>query len=36
MKILNLGSCNIDCVYSLDNIVTVGETETSYSIIKRG
>lgn len=26
MKILNLGSCNIDYVYSLDSIVTAGET----------
>lgn len=26
MKILNLGSCNIDHVYSLDSIVTAGET----------
>lgn len=30
MKILNFGSCNIDIVYSLDHIVTVGETETGY------
>ena len=29
MKILNFGSCNIDYVYKLDHIVTVGETETS-------
>lgn len=29
MKILNFGSCNIDIVYSMDHIVTVGETETS-------
>ena len=26
MKILNFGSCNVDYVYSLDHIVTVGET----------
>lgn len=26
MKILNFGSCNIDYVYSLDHIVTAGET----------
>ena len=26
MKILNFGSCNIDCVYSVDHIVTPGET----------
>ncbi len=31
MKILNFGSCNIDYVYSLDHIVQVGETETTYS-----
>ena len=30
MKILNFGSCNIDYVYSLDHIVEVGETETTY------
>lgn len=29
MKILNFGSCNIDFVYKLDHIVTIGETETS-------
>lgn len=29
MKILNFGSCNIDYVYSVDHIVTVGETETT-------
>ncbi len=29
MKILNLGSCNIDYVYSLHHIVAPGETETS-------
>lgn len=28
-KILNFGSCNLDYVYSLDHIVTVGETEAS-------
>ncbi len=27
MKILNIGSCNIDYVYKLDHIVTEGETE---------
>lgn len=32
MKILNFGSCNIDYVYSLDHIVRVGETETSYKL----
>lgn len=32
MKILNFGSCNIDFVYKLDHIVTVGETETSNSM----
>ena len=30
MKILNFGSCNIDYVYSLDHIVVIGETETTY------
>ena len=29
MKILNFGSCNIDYVYSVDHIVTPGETETT-------
>lgn len=29
MKILNFGSCNIDYVYSLEHIVTAGETETA-------
>ena len=29
MKILNFGSCNIDIVYSLNHIVTSGETETT-------
>lgn len=28
MKILNFGSCNVDYVYSLDHIVTPGETES--------
>ena len=28
-KILNFGSCNLDYVYSLDHIVTSGETEAS-------
>ena len=32
MKILNFGSCNIDYVYSMDHIVTPGETETTYSL----
>ncbi len=31
MKILNFGSCNIDFVYSLDHIVSPGETETTYA-----
>lgn len=29
MKILNFGSCNIDYVYSLDHIVSPGETESA-------
>lgn len=29
MKILNIGSCNIDFVYTLDHIVSPGETENS-------
>ncbi len=29
MKILNIGSCNIDYVYTLDHIVAPGETENS-------
>ena len=32
MKILNLGSCNIDFVYSLDHIVEVGETEKASTL----
>ena len=32
MKILNFGSCNIDYVYSLDHIVSVGETETTHKL----
>lgn len=32
MKILNFGSCNIDYVYSMDHIVTVGETATSHQM----
>lgn len=32
MKILNFGSCNIDYVYSLDHIVRVDETETTYKL----
>ncbi|MBQ4324114.1 MAG: helix-turn-helix domain-containing protein [Clostridia bacterium] len=29
MKILNFGSCNLDYVYTLDHIVTPGETEST-------
>ena len=32
MKILNFGSCNVDYVYSLDHIVSVGETETTHKL----
>ena len=32
MKILNFGSCNIDHVYSIDHIVTAGETETTHKL----
>lgn len=32
MKILNFGSCNTDYVYSLDHIVSCGETEQSGSL----
>ena len=32
MKILNFGSCNIDQVYSLDHIVRVGETQTTFKL----
>ena len=32
MKILNFGSCNIDYVYSMDHIVGIGETETTYKL----
>lgn len=29
MKIINFGSCNIDYVYSIDHVVSPGETETT-------
>lgn len=32
LKILNFGSCNVDYVYSLDHMVAVGETETTYAL----
>ena len=32
MKILNFGSCNIDYVYSMNHIVTVGETARAYNL----
>ena len=32
LKILNFGSCNVDFVYSLDHIVAVGETQSSYKL----
>ena len=32
MKLLNFGSCNIDHVYSLENIVKAGETVSTYSL----
>ncbi len=32
MKILNFGSCNIDYVYSMDHIVRVGETLSTYKL----
>ena len=32
MKVLNIGSCNIDYVYSLDHIVGIGETETTHKL----
>lgn len=32
MKILNFGSCNIDYVYSMNHIVTVGETAMAYNL----
>lgn len=32
MRILNFGSCNIDYVYSLNHIVRVGESQTSYNL----
>ncbi|MBE6887447.1 MAG: ribokinase [Ruminococcaceae bacterium] len=32
MKILNIGSMNLDFVYSVDHIVTTGETEASTSL----
>ena len=32
MRILNFGSCNIDYVYSMNHIVTVGETITTHNL----
>lgn len=32
MKVLNIGSCNLDYVYSLDHIVAEGETERSFDM----
>ena len=32
MRLLNFGSCNIDHVYSLENIVKAGETVSTYSL----
>ena len=32
MRLLNFGSCNIDNVYSLENIVKSGETVSTYSL----
>ncbi len=32
MKILNFGSCNVDYVYSLDHIVRIGETQSTYKL----
>ena len=32
MRILNFGSCNIDYVYSMDHIVRVGETQSTYAL----
>lgn len=32
MKILNIGSCNIDYVYTLDHIVKAGETQATYNL----
>ena len=32
MKILNFGSCNIDYVYSMEHIVRVGETLSTYKL----
>jgi len=33
MKLLNFGSCNIDYVYSLDHVVTPGETEAADQLL---
>ena len=32
MKVLNIGSCNLGYVYSLDHIVAEGETERSFDM----
>ena len=32
MSLLNFGSCNIDYVYSLEKIVSPGETVSTYSL----
>lgn len=32
LKLLNFGSCNIDYVYTMDHIVSVGETEATFRL----
>ena len=32
MRVLNIGSMNLDLVYSVDHIVQPGETESSFSL----
>ena len=32
MKVLNIGSMNLDLVYSVDHIVQPGETEASFAL----
>ena len=34
MRVLNIGSLNLDYVYNLDHIVQPGETEASYLSLK--
>ena len=32
MKVLNIGSCNIDYIYDVDHMVRPGETQTVHNL----